>query len=147
MFYRKSSLMFHDTVQVKLMKCNINFEISFTKTRYSLTDKGCELAHKLEKVEMHSDDDGVPFRINEPDIAPPPPNEAFPPRLPTMHGNGLDETEDVNHAVEVPMLSNRLISICQYFEICLFVWGVTPYQRYFSYLTATVHKSMFPGLF
>ena len=25
----------------------------------------------------------------------------------------------------------------------LFVWGFTPYQQYFSYLTATVHKSMF----
>ena len=29
----------------------------------------------------------------------------------------------------------------------LFVWGFTPYQQYFSYLTATVHQSMFPGLF
>ena len=26
-------------------------------------------------------------------------------------------------------------------------WGFTPYQRYVSCLTATVHKSMFPGLF
>ena len=31
--------------------------------------------------------------------------------------------------------------------VCLFVRGFTPYQQYFSYLTATVHKSMFPGLF
>ena len=29
----------------------------------------------------------------------------------------------------------------------LFGWGFTPYQRYFSYLTTTVHKSMFPALF
>ena len=28
-----------------------------------------------------------------------------------------------------------------------FAWGFMPYQRYFSYLTATVHKSMFSGLF
>ena len=28
-----------------------------------------------------------------------------------------------------------------------FVWAFTPYQRYFSYLTATVHKPMFPGLY
>ena len=27
------------------------------------------------------------------------------------------------------------------------VWGSTPYQQYFSYLKATVHKSIFPGLF
>ena len=31
-------------------------------------------------------------------------------------------------------------------SISLFVWGFTPYQQYFSYLTATVHKSMFAGL-
>ena len=30
---------------------------------------------------------------------------------------------------------------------CLFVWGFTQYQQYLSYLTATVHKSMFPGQF
>ena len=29
----------------------------------------------------------------------------------------------------------------------LFVWDMTPYQQYYSYFTATVHKSMFPGLF
>ena len=29
----------------------------------------------------------------------------------------------------------------------LFVWGFMPYQQHFSYLAATVHKSMFPGLF
>ena len=28
----------------------------------------------------------------------------------------------------------------------LFVWGFPSYQLYFCYLTATVHKSMFPGL-
>ena len=28
----------------------------------------------------------------------------------------------------------------------LFVWGITPYQQYLSFLRATVHKSMFPGL-
>ena len=28
-----------------------------------------------------------------------------------------------------------------------FVWRFTPYQQYFSYLTGTIHKSMFPGLF
>ena len=27
------------------------------------------------------------------------------------------------------------------------VWGFTPYQRYISHLTATIHESMFPGLF
>ena len=32
-------------------------------------------------------------------------------------------------------------------EPCGFVWGFTPYEQYFSYLMATVHKSMFPGLF
>ena len=31
--------------------------------------------------------------------------------------------------------------------ICLFVWGFTPYQPYFSYLTAKPDKSIFPGLF
>ena len=32
---------------------------------------------------------------------------------------------------------------------CVFVWGFILYQQYrcFSYLTATVHKSVFPGLF
>ena len=30
---------------------------------------------------------------------------------------------------------------------CLFVWGFTPYVQHFSYSTATVHISMFPGLF
>ena len=39
-----------------------------------------------------------------------------------------------------------LIKAARWF-VCLFVWGFTPYQQYFSYLTATVHKSMFPGLF
>ena len=29
----------------------------------------------------------------------------------------------------------------------LFIWGFTSYQEYFRYLTATVRKSMFPGLF
>ena len=29
----------------------------------------------------------------------------------------------------------------------LFVWDIMPYQQYSSYLMATVHKSMFPGLF
>ena len=29
----------------------------------------------------------------------------------------------------------------------IFVWGFKPYQQYFIYLTATVHKSMFPTLF
>ena len=33
------------------------------------------------------------------------------------------------------------------FENIVFVWVFMPYQQYFSYLTATVHKSMFPGLF
>ena len=28
-----------------------------------------------------------------------------------------------------------------------FVWSLMPYQQYFSYLTATVHESMFSGLF
>ena len=28
----------------------------------------------------------------------------------------------------------------------MFVWGFTPYQQYYIYLTATVHKSIFPGL-
>ena len=37
--------------------------------------------------------------------------------------------------------------VYQILSNCLFVWGFTPYQRYFSYLTATVHESMFPGLF
>ena len=32
-------------------------------------------------------------------------------------------------------------------EMYLFVWGFMPYQQYFSYLTATIHKAMFPGLF
>ena len=31
--------------------------------------------------------------------------------------------------------------------MCLFVGCLTPYQQYFSYLTATVHKAMFPRLF
>ena len=31
--------------------------------------------------------------------------------------------------------------------ICLLVWGLTQYQQYLRYLMATVHKSMFPGLF
>ena len=32
-----------------------------------------------------------------------------------------------------------------YMNICF--QGFTLYQQYFSYLMATVHKSMFPGLF
>ena len=28
----------------------------------------------------------------------------------------------------------------------LFDWGFKLYQQYFNYLTATVHKFMFPGL-
>ena len=35
----------------------------------------------------------------------------------------------------------------QVYLICLFVHGFTPYQQYYSCLTATVHKFMFPGLF
>ena len=31
--------------------------------------------------------------------------------------------------------------------IIMFVWGFMPSQQYFSYLTATVHKSMFPEIF
>ena len=30
---------------------------------------------------------------------------------------------------------------------CLSILGFTPYQQYFTYLMATVQKSMFPGLF
>ena len=30
---------------------------------------------------------------------------------------------------------------------CIFVRGFTPYQQYFSYLMATVQKSMLPGPF
>ena len=30
---------------------------------------------------------------------------------------------------------------------CLFVLDFTPYQQYFNYLTATVHRSMFSWLF
>ena len=33
------------------------------------------------------------------------------------------------------------------FCFCLLVWSFTPYQQYFRYLTPTVHKSMFSGLF
>ena len=33
--------------------------------------------------------------------------------------------------------------VCDYLFVCCF----TPYQQYFSYLTTTDHKSMFPGLF
>ena len=32
-------------------------------------------------------------------------------------------------------------------HVNLFLWGLTPYQEFFSYLKATVYKSMFPGLF
>ena len=32
-------------------------------------------------------------------------------------------------------------------EFALFVWGFTLYQQYFSYLMATLHRSMFPGPF
>ena len=32
-------------------------------------------------------------------------------------------------------------------QFCLFVWGFTLYQQYFSHLMATGQKSMFPGLF
>ena len=30
-------------------------------------------------------------------------------------------------------------------DIMIYVWGFTPYQKYFSYITATVYKYMFPG--
>ena len=30
---------------------------------------------------------------------------------------------------------------------CLFVWGFTLHRQHFSYLMATAHKSIFPGLF
>ena len=42
--------------------------------------------------------------------------------------------------------SFRLIKFCTIL-VYLFVWGFTSYQQYFSYLTATAHKLMFPGLF
>ena len=43
---------------------------------------------------------------------------------------------------------NQIIKLLriQSFDVT-FVSGFTPYQQYFSFLTATVHKSMFPGLF
>ena len=44
--------------------------------------------------------------------------------------------------------SKSVVEVCdtKLLEFCLFVcWGFI-YQLYFSYLTATVHKSMFPGL-
>ena len=31
-------------------------------------------------------------------------------------------------------------------QLSKFVWGFTLYQQYFSYLAATVHKSMFPAI-
>ena len=60
--------------------------------------------------------------------------------------------------------SNDTVFSCKFFNECIyflkysndtsvscycvwFVWGFSPYQQYFSYLTATVHKSMFPRLF
>ena len=56
-----------------------------------------------------------------------------------------------------PLIANHGSYICvgptcitykdNFICFCLFVWGFTPYQQYFSYLTAKVHKSMFPGLF
>ena len=50
--------------------------------RYSLTDAGCELAHRLEAVKGGNlgDDDDIPFRIHQP----PPPGARgdSPPRLP-----------------------------------------------------------------
>ena len=48
---------------------------------------------------------------------------------------------DLNACHLQSTLSNNLSG----FLLC--VWGFTTYQQYFSYLTARVHKSMFPGLF
>ena len=47
----------------------------------------------------------------------------------------------------MPFSGNKILVQFDFFIYCLFVWGFTPYQRYFIYLTATVHKAMFPGLF
>ena len=35
----------------------------------------------------------------------------------------------------------------RHLQVTLYVLGFMLYQQYFSYLTARVHKSMFPGLF
>ena len=43
------------------------------------------------------------------------------------------------------IISDDLLGIMHHRD-SLFVWGFTLYQQYFSYLMATVHKSMFPGL-
>ena len=43
--------------------------------------------------------------------------------------------------------SSFIFSYCRGAVIFNVLWGFTPYQQYFiSYSTATVHKSMFPGL-
>ena len=50
-------------------------------------------------------------------------------------------------------ITHKLGSHMPYFSpfysllVTLFVWGFTLDQQYFIYLMATVHKSMFPGLF
>ena len=47
-----------------------------------------------------------------------------------------------NDITLLSILSNQyLIS-----KMCSFAWDFTLYQQYFTYLTATVHKSVFPGL-
>ena len=62
-----------------LLYCT-KFALSF---RYSITDAGCELAHKLEAVKGDNRDDDIPFRI----LDPPPQARASPPRLPQLPSN------------------------------------------------------------
>ena len=40
----------------------------------------------------------------------------------------------------------KVHNVSPYIDYVSAVWCFTPYQQYFSYLMATVHKSMFPGL-
>ena len=63
-------------IREPLLTCSSSF-------RYSITDAGCELAHKLEAVKDDNREDDVPFRI----IDPPPQARASPPGLLQLPSN------------------------------------------------------------
>ena len=50
-------------------------------------------------------------------------------------------------SLSVQLYKRIVVEYVPKYLIYLFIWGLTPYQWYFSYLKATIHKSMFPGLF
>ena len=60
----------------------LKVNLDYFDFRYSITDAGCELAHKLEAADGHDNNKGddVPFRIHQPA----PPAGASPPRLPQL---------------------------------------------------------------